>query len=159
MTLLRNAEQLSPACSLKNMRYSLASRDSSPQGITDIRHMPSNMELEPLAQGVSGRMSKRAACTYACRWQYKALEGRENKTGKSVAPESRPSCHEVEPSFGWMRRLISFICSKKIIDRARLFRRSETSTARSAYITNAKDLRVIRHVEQRAPVGVCSRGD
>ncbi|ARU86931.1 U32 family peptidase [Pseudomonas sp. M30-35] len=175
MNLLRKTDRLSPARSLTNMRYSFVSRDSSLQGLADARHLPPNVALEPVVQGVSGRylhsghMSKQAAnqgaCTYACRWQYKALEGRANELGKSVGPASRPNCddcssgHKVEPSLGWMRRLISFICSKKIRDRARPSRGLETSTARSTYITNAKDLRAIKHVEQRAMVGVCSQGD
>lgn len=165
MTLLRKTEQLSSARRLKNRRYFFVSHDSSQQGIADVRHLSPNMELEPVVQGISERMSKRAACTYACRWQYKALEGREDESGKSVGPESRPNCddcssgHKVEPSWGWMRRLISFICSKKILDWARLSRRSEMNTTRSTYITNAKDLRAIKQVEQRARVGVLSQGD
>ncbi|MFI8481758.1 tRNA 5-hydroxyuridine modification protein YegQ [Pseudomonas sp. NPDC078700] len=149
----------------------ILSRELSLQEVAEIRHQVPDMELEVFVHGalcmaysgrclLSGYMNKRdpnqGACTNACRWQYKAVEGAENELGNIVAPATKPCCGNdgVEPTLGLGAPTDKvFVLEEKT-------RPGESMSAfedeHGTYIMNSKDLRAIQHVEQLVGLGVHS---
>ncbi|WP_010485930.1 prephenate-dependent tRNA uridine(34) hydroxylase TrhP [Pseudomonas sp. S9] len=152
----------------------ILSRELSLEEIAEIRQQVPDMELEVFVHGalcmaysgrclLSGYMNKRdpnqGACTNACRWEYKAQEGRENELGNIVA-STKQGCtdctgaEQVEPTLG------QGAPTDKVFVLEQSTRPGEAMPAfedeHGTYIMNSKDLRAIQHVAQLVNLGVHS---
>ncbi|MDF5906801.1 tRNA 5-hydroxyuridine modification protein YegQ [Pseudomonas aeruginosa] len=138
----------------------ILSRELSLEEIEEIRQQVPDMELEVFVHGalcmaysgrclLSGYINRRdpnqGTCTNACRWEYKAVEGREDELGNVVARE--PTLGRGAPT-------------EQVFLLEEGNRPGEPMAAfedeHGTYIMNSKDLRAVQHVERLARIGVHS---
>ena len=138
----------------------ILSRELSLEEIEEIRQQVPDMELEVFVHGalcmaysgrclLSGYINRRdpnqGTCTNACRWEYKAVEGREDELGSVVARE--PTLGRGAPT-------------EQVFLLEEGNRPGEPMAAfedeHGTYIMNSKDLRAVQHVERLARIGVHS---
>ena len=94
---------------------------------------------------INRRDPNQGTCTNACRWEYKAVEGREDELGSVVARE--PTLGRGAPT-------------EQVFLLEEGNRPGEPMAAfedeHGTYIMNSKDLRAVQHVERLARIGVHS---
>lgn len=147
----------------------ILSRELSLEEIAEIRAEVPDMELEIFVHGalcmaysgrclLSGYINKRdpnqGTCTNACRWQYKAEEGKEDDTGNIVHLHEPIPVQTVEPTLGIGAP------TDKVFMLSETQKPGEYMSAfedeHGTYIMNSKDLRAIQHVERLTQLGVHS---
>ncbi len=147
----------------------ILSRELSLEEIAEIRAEVPDMELEIFVHGalcmaysgrclLSGYINKRdpnqGTCTNACRWQYKAEEGKEDDTGNIVHLHEPIPVQTVEPTLGIGAP------TDKVFMLSEAQKPGEYMSAfedeHGTYIMNSKDLRAIQHVERLTQLGVHS---
>lgn len=146
----------------------ILSRELSLDEIEEIRQHCPDIELEVFVHGalcmaysgrclLSGYLNKRdpnqGTCTNACRWEYKAYEGKEDAAGQIVhRQEPIPVRQETTLGLGGP--------TDKLVLLEETNRPGEFMTAfedeHGTYIMNSKDLRAIQHVERLTQLGVHS---
>ncbi|TLX61154.1 U32 family peptidase [Stutzerimonas nosocomialis] len=147
----------------------ILSRELSLEEIGEIREQVPGMELEVFVHGalcmaysgrclLSGYLNRRdpnqGTCTNACRWQYKAHEGREDETG-AIVQQYRPiPVQPIEPTLGSGAPTDRLLLLE---DQSRPGELMETfEDEHGTYIMNSKDLRAVQHVERLVQMGVHS---
>lgn len=147
----------------------ILSRELSLDEIAEIRSQVPEMELEVFVHGalcmaysgrclLSGYINKRdpnqGTCTNACRWQYKAEEGKEDDAGNIVHLHEPIAVQAVEPTLGIGAP------TDKVFMLSEAQKPGEYMSAfedeHGTYIMNSKDLRAIQHVERLTQLGVHS---
>lgn len=146
----------------------ILSRELSLDEIEEIRLKVPDMELEVFVHGalcmaysgrclLSGYMNKRdpnqGACTNACRWQYNALDAKQDETGQIIASSdaiahSQKSAVQIQEPTDQL-----FLLQER-------GRPDEYMPAfedeHGTYIMNSKDLRAIQHVDRLVKMGIHS---
>ncbi|TLX54747.1 U32 family peptidase [Stutzerimonas nosocomialis] len=147
----------------------ILSRELSLEEIGEIREQVPGMELEVFVHGalcmaysgrclLSGYLNRRdpnqGTCTNACRWQYKAHEGREDETG-AIVQQYRPiPVQPIEPTLGSGAPTDRLLLLEDQSRPGELMEAFEDE--HGTYIMNSKDLRAVQHVERLVQMGVHS---
>jgi len=147
----------------------ILSRELSLDEIEEIRQRVPEMELEVFVHGalcmaysgrclLSGYINKRdpnqGTCTNACRWEYKAHQGKEDDAGQIVHRQEPIAVQQLEPTLG------AGAPTDQVFLLEESNRPGEYMAAfedeHGTYIMNSKDLRAIQHVERLTRMGVHS---
>ncbi|TLX61896.1 U32 family peptidase [Stutzerimonas nosocomialis] len=147
----------------------ILSRELSLEEIGEIREQVPGMELEVFVHGalcmaysgrclLSGYLNRRdpnqGTCTNACRWQYKAHEGREDETG-AIVQQYRPiPVQPIEPTLGSGAPTDRLLLLEDQSRPGELMEAFEDE--HGTYIMNSKDLRAVQHVERLVQMSVHS---
>lgn len=153
----------------QGVRRVILSRELSLEEIGEIREQVPGMELEVFVHGalcmaysgrclLSGYLNRRdpnqGTCTNACRWQYKAHEGREDETG-AIVQQYRPiPVQPIEPTLGSGAPTDRLLLLEDQSRPGELMEAFEDE--HGTYIMNSKDLRAVQHVERLVQMGVHS---
>jgi len=153
----------------QGLTRAILSRELSLEEIGEIREQVPGMELEVFVHGalcmaysgrclLSGYINHRdpnqGSCTNACRWEYKAHEGKEDELGNIVHLQEPVPLQPVAPTLGSgapSERLMLLEESKRPGEYMEAF-----EDEHGTYIMNSKDLRAIQHVERLVRMGVHS---
>jgi len=156
----------------QGLTRTILSRELSLEEIGDIRQQVPGIELEVFVHGalcmaysgrclLSGYLNHRdpnqGSCTNACRWEYQALEGKEDELG-NIVPQQQPlplqSLVQIEPTLG------QGAPTDKVMLLEETKRPGEYMEAfedeHGTYIMNSKDLRAVQHIERMVKMGVHS---
>ena len=147
----------------------ILSRELSLEEIHEIREQVPGMELEVFVHGalcmaysgrclLSGYINKRdpnqGTCTNACRWEYKAHEGKEDEVGNVVHQYEPIAATQVDPTLGVGKPTDQVFLLEDISRPGEFMEASEDE--HGTYIMNSKDLRAVQHVERLVKMGVHS---
>ncbi|NHN78956.1 tRNA 5-hydroxyuridine modification protein YegQ [Azotobacter chroococcum] len=153
----------------QGLTRAILSRELSLEEIGEMRERVPGMELEVFVHGalcmaysgrclLSGYINHRdpnqGSCTNACRWEYKAHEGREDELGNIVHVQEPVPVQPIEPTLGSgapTERLMLLEESKRPGEYMEAF-----EDEHGTYIMNSKDLRAVQHVERLVRMGVHS---
>ncbi|AJE19586.1 tRNA 5-hydroxyuridine modification protein YegQ [Azotobacter chroococcum] len=153
----------------QGLTRAILSRELSLEEIGEMRERVPGMELEVFVHGalcmaysgrclLSGYINHRdpnqGTCTNACRWEYKAHEGREDELGNIVHVQEPVPLQSIEPTLGSgapTERLMLLEESKRPGEYMEAF-----EDEHGTYIMNSKDLRAVQHVERLVQMGVHS---
>ena len=158
----------------QGLTRAILSRELSLEEIGEIREKVPGMELEVFVHGalcmaysgrclLSGYINKRdpnqGSCTNACRWEYKAHEGKENELGEVVhqyEPIARCSAGQSdgEPTLGAGAPTDEVFLLEDVTRPGEFMEATEDE--HGTYIMNSKDLRAVQHVERLVQMGVHS---
>ncbi|PTU74490.1 prephenate-dependent tRNA uridine(34) hydroxylase TrhP [Pseudomonas mangrovi] len=147
----------------------ILSRELSLEEIGEIREQVPGMELEVFVHGalcmaysgrclLSGYINKRdpnqGTCTNACRWEYKAHEGKEDELGNIVQQYQPIPLQQIEPTLGAGAPTDQVFLLEESNRPGELMEAFEDE--HGTYIMNSKDLRAVQHVERLVQMGVHS---
>ncbi|MGV6476309.1 prephenate-dependent tRNA uridine(34) hydroxylase TrhP [Azotobacter vinelandii] len=153
----------------QGLTRTILSRELSLEEIGEMRERVPGMELEVFVHGalcmaysgrclLSGYINHRdpnqGTCTNACRWEYRAHEGREDELGNIVHVQEPVRAQPAEPTLGSgvpTERLMLLEESKRPGEYMEAF-----EDEHGTYIMNSKDLRAVQHVERLVKMGVHS---
>jgi len=153
----------------QGLTRTILSRELSLEEIGEMRERVPGMELEVFVHGalcmaysgrclLSGYINHRdpnqGSCTNACRWEYKAHEGKEDELGNIVHVQAPVPLQSSEPTLGNgapTERLMLLEESKRPGEYMEAF-----EDEHGTYIMNSKDLRAVQHVERLVQMGVHS---
>ncbi|NKQ09206.1 prephenate-dependent tRNA uridine(34) hydroxylase TrhP [Pseudomonas sp. SST3] len=158
----------------QGLTRAILSRELSLEEIGEIREKVPGMELEVFVHGalcmaysgrclLSGYINKRdpnqGSCTNACRWGYKAHEGKEDELGNIVQqyqpiPVQQVGPDRVEPTLGAGAPTDQVFLLEESNRPGELMEAFEDE--HGTYIMNSKDLRAVQHVERLVQMGVHS---
>lgn len=158
----------------QGLTRAILSRELSLEEIAEIRERVPGMELEVFVHGalcmaysgrclLSGYINKRdpnqGSCTNACRWEYKAHEGKENELG-NIVQQYQPIPVQQLGSGGTQPTLGAGAPTDQVFLLEDSSRPGELMEAfedeHGTYIMNSKDLRAVQHVERLVKMGVHS---
>jgi len=157
----------------QGLTRAILSRELSLEEIGEIREKVPGMELEVFVHGalcmaysgrclLSGYINKRdpnqGSCTNACRWEYKAHEGKEDELG-NIVQQYQPIPvqqlgHEVQPTLGAGAPTDQVFLLEDSSRPGEMMEAFEDE--HGTYIMNSKDLRAVQHVERLVQMGVHS---
>ncbi len=153
----------------QGLTRAILSRELSLEEIGEIRDKVPGMELEVFVHGalcmaysgrclLSGYINKRdpnqGSCTNACRWEYKAHEGKEDELGNIVRQYQPIPVQQVEPALGAGAPTDQVFLLEESNRPGELMEAFEDE--HGTYIMNSKDLRAVQHVERLVRMGVHS---
>lgn len=158
----------------QGLTRAILSRELSLEEIGEIRERVPGMELEVFVHGalcmaysgrclLSGYINKRdpnqGSCTNACRWEYKAHEGKENELGNIVQqyqpiPAQQLEADGTRPTLGAGTPTDQVFLLEDSSRPGELMEAFEDE--HGTYIMNSKDLRAVQHVERLVKMGVHS---
>ena len=153
----------------QGLTRAILSRELSLEEIGEIREQVPGMELEVFVHGalcmaysgrclLSGYINKRdpnqGTCTNACRWEYKAHEGKEDELGNIVQQYQPIPVQRVEPTLGAGSPTDQVFLLEETNRPGELMEAFEDE--HGTYIMNSKDLRAVQHVERLVKMGVHS---
>jgi putative protease len=158
----------------QGLTRAILSRELSLEEIGDIREKVPGMELEVFVHGalcmaysgrclLSGYINKRdpnqGSCTNACRWEYKAHEGKEDELGNIVQqyqpiPVQQIDPDQKQPTLGAGAPTDQVFLLEDSSRPGELMEAFEDE--HGTYIMNSKDLRAVQHVERLVQMGVHS---
>ncbi len=157
----------------QGLTRAILSRELSLEEIGEIREKVPGMELEVFVHGalcmaysgrclLSGYINRRdpnqGSCTNACRWEYKAHEGKEDELGNIVQqyqpiPVQQIS-HGIQPTLGAGAPTGQVFLLEDSSRPGEMMEAFEDE--HGTYIMNSKDLRAVQHVERLVQMGVHS---
>ncbi len=157
----------------QGLARAILSRELSLEEIGEIREKVPGMELEVFVHGalcmaysgrclLSGYINRRdpnqGSCTNACRWEYKAHEGKEDELGNIVQqyqpiPVQQVS-HGIQPTLGAGAPTDQVFLLEDSSRPGEMMEAFEDE--HGTYIMNSKDLRAVQHVERLVQMGVHS---
>ena len=158
----------------QGLTRAILSRELSLEEIGEIREKVPGMELEVFVHGalcmaysgrclLSGYINKRdpnqGSCTNACRWEYKAHEGKENELGNIVQqyqpiPVQQLDQGRNQPTLGAGAPTDEVFLLEDSSRPGEMMEAFEDE--HGTYIMNSKDLRAVQHVERLVQMGVHS---
>jgi U32 family peptidase len=153
----------------QGLTRAILSREHSLEEIGEIRAKVPDMELEVFVHGalcmaysgrclLSGYINKRdpnqGSCTNACRWEYKAHEGKEDELGNIVQQYQPIPVQHIEPTLGSGAPTDQVFLLEDSSRPGELMEAFEDE--HGTYIMNSKDLRAVQHVERLVQMGVHS---
>ncbi|MDX2353092.1 tRNA 5-hydroxyuridine modification protein YegQ [Stutzerimonas xanthomarina] len=158
----------------QGLTRAILSRELSLEEIGEIREKVPGMELEVFVHGalcmaysgrclLSGYINKRdpnqGSCTNACRWEYKAHEGKENELGNIVhqyqpIPVQQLDQGRNQPTLGAGAPTDQVFLLEDSSRPGEMMEAFEDE--HGTYIMNSKDLRAVQHVERLVQMGVHS---
>ncbi|WP_222910368.1 tRNA 5-hydroxyuridine modification protein YegQ [Pseudomonas sp. DNDY-54] len=153
----------------QGLTRAILSRELSLEEIGEIREKVPGMELEVFVHGalcmaysgrclLSGYINKRdpnqGSCTNACRWEYKAHEGKEDELGNIVQQYQPIPVQQIEPTLGAGAPTDHMFLLEDGSRPGELMEAFEDE--HGTYIMNSKDLRAVQHVERLVQMGVHS---
>lgn len=153
----------------QGLTRAILSRELSLEEIGEIREKVPGMELEVFVHGalcmaysgrclLSGYINKRdpnqGSCTNACRWEYKAHEGKEDELGNIVQQYQPIPVQQIEPTLGAGAPTDRVFLLEDSSRPGELMEAFEDE--HGTYIMNSKDLRAVQHVERLVQMGVHS---
>lgn len=153
----------------QGLTRAILSRELSLEEIGEIREQVPGMELEVFVHGalcmaysgrclLSGYINKRdpnqGTCTNACRWEYKAHEGKEDELGNIVQQYQPIPVQQIEPTLGAGSPTDQVFLLEEANRPGELMEAFEDE--HGTYIMNSKDLRAVQHVERLVKMGVHS---
>ncbi len=153
----------------QGLTRAILSRELSLEEIGEIREQVPGMELEVFVHGalcmaysgrclLSGYINKRdpnqGTCTNACRWEYKAHEGKEDELGNIVQQYQPIPVQQIESTLGAGRPTDQVFLLEEANRPGELMEAFEDE--HGTYIMNSKDLRAVQHVERLVKMGVHS---
>jgi len=153
----------------QGLTRAILSRELSLEEIGEIHEKVPGMELEVFVHGalcmaysgrclLSGYINKRdpnqGSCTNACRWEYKAHEGKEDELGNIVQQYQPIPVQQIEPSLGAGAPTDQVFLLEDGSRPGELMEAFEDE--HGTYIMNSKDLRAVQHVERLVQMGVHS---
>ena len=158
----------------QGLTRAILSRELSLEEIGEIRERVPGMELEVFVHGalcmaysgrclLSGYINKRdpnqGSCTNACRWEYKAHEGKENELGNIVQqyqpiPAQQLDHGRSQPTLGAGAPTDQVFLLEDSSRPGEMMEAFEDE--HGTYIMNSKDLRAVQHVERLVQMGVHS---
>lgn len=153
----------------QGLTRAILSRELSLEEIGEIREKVPGMELEVFVHGalcmaysgrclLSGYINKRdpnqGSCTNACRWEYKAHEGKEDELGNIVQQYQPIPVQQIEPTLGAGAPTDQMFLLEDGSRPGELMEAFEDE--HGTYIMNSKDLRAVQHVERLVQMGVHS---
>ena len=153
----------------QGLTRAILSRELSLEEIGEIREKVPGMELEVFVHGalcmaysgrclLSGYINKRdpnqGSCTNACRWEYKAHEGKEDELGNIVQQYQPIPVQQIEPTLGTGAPTDQVFLLEDSSRPGELMEAFEDE--HGTYIMNSKDLRAVQHVERLVQMGVHS---
>ncbi len=153
----------------QGLTRAILSRELSLEEIGEIREKVPGMELEVFVHGalcmaysgrclLSGYINKRdpnqGSCTNACRWEYKAHEGKEDELGNIVQQYQPIPVQQIEPTLGAGAPTDQVFLLEDGSRPGELMEAFEDE--HGTYIMNSKDLRAVQHVERLVQMGVHS---
>ncbi|MCP9340005.1 prephenate-dependent tRNA uridine(34) hydroxylase TrhP [Stutzerimonas xanthomarina] len=153
----------------QGLTRAILSRELSLEEIGDIREKVPGMELEVFVHGalcmaysgrclLSGYINKRdpnqGSCTNACRWEYKAHEGKEDELGNIVQQYQPIPVQQIEPTLGAGAPTDQVFLLEDSSRPGEMMEAFEDE--HGTYIMNSKDLRAVQHVERLVQMGVHS---
>ena len=158
----------------QGLTRAILSRELSLEEIGEIREKVPAMELEVFVHGalcmaysgrclLSGYINKRdpnqGSCTNACRWEYKAHEGKEDELGNIVQqyqpiPVQQLDHDRSQPTLGAGAPTDQVFLLEDSTRPGELMEAFEDE--HGTYIMNSKDLRAVQHVERLVQMGVHS---
>ena len=153
----------------QGLTRAILSRELSLEEIGEIREKVPGMELEVFVHGalcmaysgrclLSGYINKRdpnqGSCTNACRWEYKAHEGKEDELGNIVRQYQPIPVQHIEPTLGTGAPTDQVFLLEDSSRPGELMEAFEDE--HGTYIMNSKDLRAVQHVERLVQMGVHS---
>ncbi|MGE6528135.1 tRNA 5-hydroxyuridine modification protein YegQ [Pseudomonas sp. NPDC077382] len=158
----------------QGLTRAILSRELSLEEIGEIREKVPGMELEVFVHGalcmaysgrclLSGYINKRdpnqGSCTNACRWEYKAHEGKENELGNIVQqyqpiPVQQLDQGRNQPTLGAGAPTDQVFLLEDSSRPGEMMEAFEDE--HGTYIMNSKDLRAVQHVERLVQMGVHS---
>jgi putative protease len=158
----------------QGLTRAILSRELSLEEIGEIREKVPGMELEIFVHGalcmaysgrclLSGYINKRdpnqGSCTNACRWEYKAHEGKEDELGNVVRqyqpiPLQQLGSGGIQPTLGAGAPTDQVFLLEDSRRPGELMEAFEDE--HGTYIMNSKDLRAVQHVERLVQMGVHS---
>lgn len=153
----------------QGLTRAILSRELSLEEIGEIREQVPGMELEVFVHGalcmaysgrclLSGYINKRdpnqGTCTNACRWEYKAHEGKEDELGNIVQQYQPIPVQQIEPTLGSGAPTDQVFLLEEANRPGELMEAFEDE--HGTYIMNSKDLRAVQHVERLVKMGVHS---
>ncbi|WP_417792178.1 tRNA 5-hydroxyuridine modification protein YegQ [Stutzerimonas xanthomarina] len=153
----------------QGLTRAILSRELSLEEIGEIREKVPGMELEVFVHGalcmaysgrclLSGYINKRdpnqGSCTNACRWEYKAHEGKEDELGNIVQQYQPIPVQQIEPTLGAGAPTDQVFLLEDSSRPGEMMEAFEDE--HGTYIMNSKDLRAVQHVERLVQMGVHS---
>jgi putative protease len=153
----------------QGLTRAILSRELSLDEIGEIGEKVPGMELEVFVHGalcmaysgrclLSGYINKRdpnqGSCTNACRWEYKAHEGKEDELGNIVRQYQPIPVQRIEPTLGAGAPTDQVFLLEDSSRPGELMEAFEDE--HGTYIMNSKDLRAVQHVERLVRMGVHS---
>ena len=158
----------------QGLTRAILSRELSLEEIGEIREKVPGMELEVFVHGalcmaysgrclLSGYINKRdpnqGSCTNACRWEYKAHEGKEDEQGNVVQqyqpiPLQQLDQGRNQPTLGAGAPTDQVFLLEDSSRPGEMMEAFEDE--HGTYIMNSKDLRAVQHVERLVQMGVHS---
>ena len=158
----------------QELTRAILSRELSLEEIGEIREKVPGMELEVFVHGalcmaysgrclLSGYINKRdpnqGSCTNACRWEYKAHEGKEDELGNIVQqyqpiPLQQLDQGRNQPTLGAGAPTDQVFLLEDSSRPGEMMEAFEDE--HGTYIMNSKDLRAVQHVERLVQMGVHS---
>ena len=158
----------------QELTRAILSRELSLEEIGEIREKVPGMELEVFVHGalcmaysgrclLSGYINKRdpnqGSCTNACRWEYKAHEGKEDELGNVVQqyqpiPLQQLDQGRNQPTLGAGAPTDQVFLLEDSSRPGEMMEAFEDE--HGTYIMNSKDLRAVQHVERLVQMGVHS---
>jgi len=158
----------------QGLTRAILSRELSLEEIGEIREKVPGMELEVFVHGalcmaysgrclLSGYINKRdpnqGSCTNACRWEYKAHEGKEDELGNIVQqyqpiPLQQLDQGRNQPTLGAGAPTDQVFLLEDSSRPGEMMEAFEDE--HGTYIMNSKDLRAVQHVERLVQMGVHS---
>ena len=158
----------------QGLTRAILSRELSLEEIGEIREKVPGMELEVFVHGalcmaysgrclLSGYINKRdpnqGSCTNACRWEYKAHEGKQDELGNIVQPYQPIPLQQlgadgIQPTLGAGAPTDQLFLLEDSSRPGELMEAFEDE--HGTYIMNSKDLRAVQHVERLVQMGVHS---
>jgi len=153
----------------QGLTRAILSRELSLEEIGEIHEKVPGMELEVFVHGalcmaysgrclLSGYINKRdpnqGSCTNACRWEYKAHEGKEDELGNIVQQYQPIPVQQIEPTLGAGAPTDQVFLLEDSSRPGELMEAFEDE--HGTYIMNSKDLRAVQHVERLVQIGVHS---
>jgi len=158
----------------QGLTRAILSRELSLEEIGEIREKVPGMELEVFVHGalcmaysgrclLSGYINKRdpnqGSCTNACRWEYKAHEGKEDELGNVVQqyqpiPLQQLDQGRNQPTLGAGAPTDQVFLLEDSSRPGEMMEAFEDE--HGTYIMNSKDLRAVQHVERLVQMGVHS---
>lgn len=158
----------------QGLTRTILSRELSLEEIGQIREQVPGMELEVFVHGalcmaysgrclLSGYINRRdpnqGSCTNACRWKYRAHEGKEDELGNIVQQYPPIPLQQAEPCGGAPTLGAGGPTSELFLleDPSRPGELMEAyEDEHGTYIMNSRDLRAVQHVERLVQMGVHS---
>ncbi|MEL7560833.1 tRNA 5-hydroxyuridine modification protein YegQ [Stutzerimonas chloritidismutans] len=158
----------------QGLTRAILSRELSLEEIGEIREKVPGMELEVFVHGalcmaysgrclLSGYINKRdpnqGSCTNACRWEYRAHEGKEDELGNIVQqyqpiPVQQLGSGDTQPTLGAGAPTDQVFLLEDSSRPGEMMEAFEDE--HGTYIMNSKDLRAVQHVERLVQMGVHS---